>query len=185
MPSSKHTTSVEYRSIPGYPGYRIGDDASVWTQRSRNGKGKHGCEWRRLNPYLGAVGYYVVGLRVDGHQYSQLKYVHRLMLEAFVGPCPVGMESCHYDGDRTNNVLSNLRWDTRKANIEDRARHGRMNMPNGSRHFRAKLTEADIPEIRKLSRSGLYPWEIADVFGVTKSTIRVVLKGQAWIHVPG
>lgn len=46
-----------------------------------------------------------------------------LVLAAFVGPCPDGMEGCHNDGDCTNDLLSNLRWDTRSANNLDAVRH--------------------------------------------------------------
>lgn len=51
--------------------------------------------------------------------------VHRLVLEAFVGACPEGMECCHNDGDHTNNNLDNLRWDTHSNNVYDIVRHGR------------------------------------------------------------
>lgn len=50
--------------------------------------------------------------------------VHRLVLEAFVGPCPPGMEACHWDDDPTNNHLSNLRWDTPSENELDKVRNG-------------------------------------------------------------
>lgn len=50
--------------------------------------------------------------------------VHRLVLEAFVGPCPDGMEACHADDDRRHNALDNLRWDTKAANCQDRTRNG-------------------------------------------------------------
>ena len=44
---------------------------------------------------------------------GRLVLVHRLVLEAFVGcPCPPHQESCHWDDIGTNNMLSNLRWDT-------------------------------------------------------------------------
>lgn len=56
-----------------------------------------------------------------------MRKVHRLVLEAFVGPCPEGMEGCHNDGDKTNNQISNLRWDTRSANAKDRVKHGTQN----------------------------------------------------------
>src|SRR5262249_38162258 len=36
--------------------------------------------------------------------------VHRLVLEAFVGPCPAGMESLHIDSNSHNPRLDNLRW---------------------------------------------------------------------------
>jgi hypothetical protein len=51
--------------------------------------------------------------------------MHILVLEAFVGPRPAGMEGCHWDDDPTNNHLSNLRWDTRSANARDAVRNGR------------------------------------------------------------
>lgn len=51
--------------------------------------------------------------------------IHSLVLEAFVGPRPDGMEGCHNDGDPANNHLANLRWDTRAANNQDTLRHGR------------------------------------------------------------
>jgi len=50
--------------------------------------------------------------------------VHRLVLEAFVSPRPPGMDTCHRDGDPTNNRLDNLRWGTRSENIRDAVRHG-------------------------------------------------------------
>jgi hypothetical protein len=51
-------------------------------------------------------------------------FVHRLVLIAFVSACPDGMEACHGDGDPTNNRLTNLRWDTRSANLLDSVQHG-------------------------------------------------------------
>lgn len=59
--------------------------------------------------------------------------VHRLVLLAFVGPCPEGMEACHNNGDPADNRLPNLRWDTRKANVSDTLAHGQ--------HYWAKRTE--------------------------------------------
>lgn len=50
--------------------------------------------------------------------------VHSLVLLAFVGPRPDGMEGCHNDGDPTHNALENLRWDTRRENNIDSIRHG-------------------------------------------------------------
>lgn len=51
--------------------------------------------------------------------------VHQLVLEAFVGPCPPGMEGCHWDDNKENNALRNLRWDTHSANELDKVRNGR------------------------------------------------------------
>lgn len=50
--------------------------------------------------------------------------IHRLVMAAFIGPCPKGLEVCHNDGNASNNHLANLRYDTRSENIKDQLRHG-------------------------------------------------------------
>lgn len=67
-------------------------------------------------------GYASVTLSDHGKKRAEL--VHRLVLEAFVGPAQDSEEACHGDGDRSNNALTNLRWDTRSANHLDRRLHG-------------------------------------------------------------
>ena len=66
----------------------------------------------------------VVTLTGGDGQKPKIARVHRLVLEAFVGPCPDGMEGCHNDGVPTRNHLGNLRWDTQSENMYDRVRHG-------------------------------------------------------------
>lgn len=50
--------------------------------------------------------------------------VHSLVLEAFVGPRPDGMEACHGFGGQVDNRLVNLRWDTLSENNYDMVRQG-------------------------------------------------------------
>lgn len=78
--------------------------------------------WQRLNQR----DYLWVRLSREGRAYS--KVVHRLVLEAFVGPCPPGMEGCHNDGHKQNNRLGNLRWDTPRENQLDTVRAGTHHM---------------------------------------------------------
>lgn len=67
-----------------------------------------------------------------GHLYVKLHngaerkpfFVHRLVLENFVGPCPDGWQCRHLDGDPTNNHVSNLKWGTPSENTIDAVRHG-------------------------------------------------------------
>lgn len=49
--------------------------------------------------------------------------VHTLVLTAFVGPRPHGMQACHWDDTPENNRLSNLRWDTHAGNSADKERN--------------------------------------------------------------
>src|SRR4051812_25448733 len=62
-------------------------------------------------------GYHYVTLCGPGKDYVRLG-VHCLVLETFVGPRPRGAYGCHNDGNKSNNALSNLRWDTPKSNQE-------------------------------------------------------------------
>ena len=69
------------------------------------------------------AGHLQVNLTKDGRGASTR--VHRLVLLAFVGPCPEGMQACHWDDDKYNNHLSNLRWASGSDNLHDRVRNGR------------------------------------------------------------
>lgn len=51
--------------------------------------------------------------------------VHSLVMAAFVGPRPGGMDVCHIDGNPVNNHLSNLRYASHSANMRDITHHGR------------------------------------------------------------
>lgn len=121
-------------------------------------------------------GYLLVALRKDGSSHS--KAVHALVLEAFVGPRPPGLDCCHGDNDRTNNRLDNLRWDSRQGNVDDAVRARRH--AHGDRHGGARLRGADIPHIRE---STLPNRELAELYGVTIHTIRNVRKLKTWSHL--
>lgn len=80
------------------------------------------CVGRHRNLSKNSQGYVLVDLWRNNR--SVTKRVHRLVLEAFVGPAPEGAEACHGNGVRTDNRLSNLRWDHRLENMRDVVRHG-------------------------------------------------------------
>lgn len=115
----------QWMPIPEWPGYEVSDLGRVRSvarivQRS-NG-------WRQtIRERILKLAWDTCG--DTGHLtvtvYRQRRKVHRLVLTAFVGPAPAGHEGCHNDGDPSNNALSNLRWDTHRANSLDRIKHGR------------------------------------------------------------
>jgi HNH endonuclease/NUMOD4 motif len=108
---------TEWRTVPGWDGYY--EVSNTGRVRSRR------CA---LKPNL-VGGYPTVYLYRPGQKKKQEK-VHRLVLLAFVGPAPDGHEALHDDGDRENPTLSNLKWGTRKQNVEDTLRHGMHAMAN-------------------------------------------------------
>lgn len=108
--------------------------------------------------------------------------VHHLVLDAFIGPRPPGMEGCHNDGDPSHNALTNLRWDTHEGNMADRALHGTgfelfpPPIHMGEKHHNATLTTAEVQFIR------LQPPGDAGIlavrYGVSRKTIYRIKRGE-------
>jgi hypothetical protein len=64
--------------------------------------------------------YWLVQFEIGGRNHTRL--VHTLVLETFVGPRPSpDHEACHGPLGNVSNALSNLRWDTKEANLRDAA----------------------------------------------------------------
>ena len=55
----------------------------------------------------------------------------------------------------------------------------------GEAHHKAKLTEADVLEIRRRRADGELTVSLAAAFGVCNQTITRISRGQAWTHVGG
>lgn len=106
------------------------------------------------------------------------RWIHRLVLETFIGPCPPGMECRHLDGNPQNNRLNNLKWGTPKENQADRILHGTDH--RGSRCPTAKLTDVDIPKIRKLIKDGVSCAKIGKLFGVSGQAISKIKNNISW-----
>src|SRR5215813_4747451 len=172
--------TVEYRDIQGHPGYRAGSDGSIWSCR-RRGSGRAPRltgTWRQMTAVSQTTGYLAVLLSPSRRHHL----VHTLVLLAFVGPRPAGMQCCHRDGDRTNNRLENLRWGTWRDNYADQIRHGTDG--RGERNPRAKLTEADVRHIRsQYAAGGVTQKQLAAQHGVTQSVISHAITGRRWSHV--
>lgn len=62
--------------------------------------------------------------RVGGRAVSSGRFVHCLVLEAFVSPRPDGMVTRHLNGNPADNRVENLAWGTQAENMRDAVRHG-------------------------------------------------------------
>ena len=125
-------------------------------------------------------GYPIVNLTfADSRQ--KVFLVHRLIAITFLGQPEGYVECCHWDGDRTNNHVDNLRWDTKSANARDAIRHG--TAARGTRNNFSKLNEYAVEAIRLYIRDGLTDLQIAKRFKVSSGTIRAIRIGQSWSTV--
>lgn len=178
---SEGNSTVEYRDIQGEPGYRVGNDGTVWSCKTMGVRSVIGESWHKLHPSPHSAGYRVIVLR-KGAGPTRMFFVHALVLNAFVGPCPEGMQCRHLDGIPHNNLLSNLCWGTPIENAHDKIRHGRVAF--GEKHSYAKLKETDIAEIFRRRSEGETFVKIANDLKVTPGTIRAVWIGRSWKHIP-
>lgn len=125
-------------------------------------------------------GYIRVTLSRDGK--GRRISLHRLVLDAFVGACPPGMECRHLDGVRANCNLSNLAWGTRSHNARDRLRHGTHVDNRGERHGMTRLTDAQAREIFFLRQTGVPLSAVARSFGISQSTVSQIANRVTWKH---
>lgn len=127
----------------GFPNYKVGTDGSVWSNIDRFGKT---VPWRKLKPYKIKSGRLSIDLYNKGFV-KRAVLVHRLVLQAFVGPCPTGMECRHFpDPNPTNNNLENLQWGTHQENMDDRTIHDRTCFEEKSSTWRGDITEERLVE---------------------------------------
>ena len=169
-----------WKQIKGFEGaYEVSDHGQVRSFKSKASPAKV-----LKQGWKGAQKYKVVVLRKNG--VSVHSKVHHLVLDAFSGPCPQGMEGCHNNGKNTDNRFENLRWDTHKSNVADQlihgTRHASQRKKSCGRVGRGpqKLTEEIVKKILVDTRR--YQ-DIADDFGVGYSSIAKVKTGFAWKHV--
>lgn len=124
-------TNEKWLPVVGYPDYEVSDHGRVRSLTRIKDHPVNGWITYRgkvLKQQQMKSGHFRIMLVNDSGAQGNL--VHRLVLTAFVGPCPDGMEACHWDDDPANNLLSNLRWDTRSANRLDMVRNGRNHHAN-------------------------------------------------------
>lgn len=161
-------------SAPGYLASRCGQIIS-----------KRGYEEKTLKPCKHSAGYQHVNIkREDGRFRTSL--IHRLVLEAWVGPCPVGAVTNHKNGDKTDNRLENLEYCSQSENMAHACRMGLSPKPptrRGTNAPKAKLCEQEVLALRELAAKGATIKDLASAFGITPSTASKIVLRQTWKHL--
>lgn len=116
---------------------------------------------------------------------KQRIFAHRASYMLFVGKIPKGLFVLHKCDNPPCVNPSHLFVGTQLDNMRDAVRKGRhKNNPlKGSKNPLAKLTETDIPKIRKLYSDGMRQAHIAKKFNVSPATIWEIRVGRKWKHV--
>jgi hypothetical protein len=112
------------------------------------------------------------------------KYVHRISYTMYYGKLPKDLFVCH-TCDNPSCVNPHHLWlGTQSDNMKDRHRKDRSNLPRGSKHGFAKLSERDVLDIRSLYQDREFSqYELADLCDVHVMTISDIVLGKSWKHV--
>lgn len=154
-----------HKWIPGYEGsYAVTDDGRVISYCCGKRSGKKPVFMVQTLSWANGHAYFAIDLLKDGKR--KTRKVHQLVLEAFRGPRPSGMEGLHLDNNSLNNHLSNLEWGTHAKNSR---------MRNST-----KLNEQKVRDIRTRHKQGWSDKQIAEYFGISVTTVGRVLSGQCW-----
>ena len=121
----------------------------------------------------------------DGHGYGQVwqggrhRQAHIVMLELVAGLRPTPEhQAAHSCGNRACVNPQHLRWATQSENEMDKLLHGTHN--RGERNSMAKLTAAQVLEIRSLLEQGMPQKEIGGLYGVSQFAVRHIKTGRRW-----
>lgn len=173
----------EWKPVKGFEGlYEVSNLGQVRSldRLRKNVKGMAKINGRIITGNHGEKHYYQVALHKDGKK----KYmsVHRLVAEAFI-PNPDGKSQVnHIDGNKQNNVVSNLEWVTPSENILHSFETG-LNTHIGEKNIQAKLTREQVAEIKKLYVKGGKEYgarPLARKYGVSAPAIKAIVKGLTW-----
>ena len=172
---NKEEMTKEWRLVPGWEKFAVsncGDVFDIETKKLLHTTGRKPQVWLKIGPTFRTAS------------------PGRLVLEAFVGPCPNGMECCHYDDNPFNNHITNLRWGTDKDNALDKVRNGRGFLGDhhkpGDENPHSILTEEYVLEAKKLRSLDKKTWtwkKLGNRYGVSMYAIRLAVIGKNWKHL--
>jgi hypothetical protein len=169
-----------WMKIEGHEGYEISNFGRVRTKRiTRLNKFGLVRRFKILHPAL------TRGYRRLMTPDRKLVLVHKLVLAAFVGPCPEGMEANHKNGIKDDNRLENLEYVTRNEN-QWHATHvlGKRGHIRGSVHGRSKLNEEQVKEIRRLEAEGNHTRkQLSEMFTISQQMLSFIISKRNWKHI--
>lgn len=171
-----------WKDIAGYEGlYKVSNFGKV--MRLANPEIYHSPKVSKLMSLCqDKDGYYIVGL-TDRTKVRKTKRVHRLVALAFI-PNPHNLKEInHINEIKTDNRVDNLEWCNTQYNLT----YGhRLEYVRGENSPNAKLTEADVREIRRTYKKGDLQYgqsALGKKYGVSHISIACIVKGRTWKHL--
>lgn len=175
----------EWRGIPEFDDYQassFGNIRSLDKIVRCGGRAAGSFRLRRgrvLRPHTPKGRYPQVRLYEGGR--GVVLMVHKLVALTFMGPRSDDLQVCHNDGNKMNNGVDNLRYDTLAANQADRLRHGTDML--GEKSSNAKITASIVIDMRQRFDAGERISALADKFGISWSQASRVCRHESWSHL--
>ena len=161
---------VKWKKVPG-SNAEVSEDGLIRHNRgvSRGVVSTNSKQPKKSGKYL------KVSLYVNGQ--SVYYWVHRLVAELFIGPCPPGCQVNHKDGNGFNNHYKNLEYVTRKENSRHRTEVLKIPGPRRGKYN-------PCPEVEKLLAEGMLGIDIAKLTGLSTTTITRIRLKKHWGNSP-
>jgi hypothetical protein len=158
-----------FKEIKGYEGlYKVSTLGNIFSIRNK----------RLLKPIPNKTGYLTIVLCKD--KIKTRYYIHRLVAGAFINNPKDKPQVNHINGFKDDNSYSNLEWCTSKENLKH-ARELGLSNPIGEDAYRAKLTNEDVRNIKRLNSIGFLSQKlIAKKYGVTQSNISNIVNNKTF-----
>lgn len=147
-------------------------EAAFW-QYAKRGSNDECWHWQGTiqNTGYGAIWYL-----------DKLYLAHRVSWEIHNGPIPDGMNVCHECDNPPCWNPAHLFVGSDADNMADKVAKGRQ--PRGETNGNARITEAQVIQIRALRASGYQQQELADMFGISQPTVGQIVRRVTWKHIP-
>lgn len=130
-----------------------------------------------------AFNYYHDGYARVSLSKGRTALVHRLVAKAWLPNPDDKVDVNHKDGNKANNHITNLEWNTRKENVAHAFRTGLIIRGKGTNASHSKLTEAAVKDILERLAKGETGTSLAKEYGVAHGRIYDIKNGRGWTHV--
>lgn len=161
-----------WKDIKGYRGvYQVSNCGNIRSVDHYDRNGRNFIAGKLLRPGLKDNGYLQISL-CNNTGKAKNHYVHRLVMETFIGECPDGYEVNHIDENKRNNNISNLEYVSHRININ-----------HGTNLLRSALKRRKA--ILQFSKDGIFLAEYSSTIeaeketGVWHNNISKTCKGKA------
>lgn len=116
------------------------------------------------------------------NEYDQMIQAHRVAYVLEHGEIPDGTEVAHKCDTKACVNPNHLEAISHQQNMADAITRDQIETARGSDHGKAKLDEDDVRDIKRRLDDESYQ-ELADEYGVSKSTISCIANEYYWTHV--